>query len=344
MSNGGDELFDVQAVERGAWDPGPYGKDDELGTYNELGPHKVAAALALLDLTQPIQTFDVSYVLYERPASYPDRPYTVELEPQGPERANRITHLQERAVISFNIGTKINGLHHAGVGDVFYGGRRLAGIEDKKGIGDLDPPGWGSPIVTRGFLIDVLTLKLTLNERSALAETKDGRPTLAPHYRITVEDLESACERQALPAFEPGDALFIHTGWARHTRVRHLGLAREAPSESDALVNGNPGVWLRECEWLAQFKPAMCAADAGMWGTDNRAITAGAYGAAHQLMLVKYGIRIGEQMQFIELAKAGVDRFAYCHNWLRAVGSVSTNSPPFAIANVHSSASEGISE
>jgi hypothetical protein len=330
---GDSELFDVQAVERGGWDPGPYGEADELGTYSELGPHKIAAALALLDLNQPLRTFDLSYVLYERPASYPDRPYTVQLEPQGPERVNRITHLQERAEISFNLGTKINGLHHAGVGDVFYGGRRLADIVATNGIGDLDTPGWGPPIVTRGFLIDVLALKLSLDDKSALGRTADGRPTLAAHYRITVEDLESSCERQNLPPFEPGDALFIHTGWARHTRVRHLGLARQAPTKPAVLSSGNPGVWLRECDWLAQFKPAVCAADAGMWGTDNRTDTGGAYGAAHQLMFVKYGIRVGEQMQFIDLAEAGVDRFAYCHNWLRAVGSVSTNSPPFAIAN-----------
>jgi hypothetical protein len=78
----------------------------------------------------------------------------------------------------------------------------------------------------------------------------------------------------------------------------------------------------------------LIAIAAGMWGTDNRVDTGGAYGAASQLMFVKYGIRVGEQMQFIDLADAGVDRFVYCHNWLRAVGSVSTNSPPFAIASV----------
>jgi Putative cyclase len=328
------ELFDVEAVERGAWDPGPYGARDELGTFRELGPHKIAAALTLLSFELPLRTFDLSYVLYERPAIYPTRPYTIELEPQGPEGINHITHLQERATISFNLGTKVNGLHHVGVGDVFYGGRRLDDIVATRGIGDLDTPGWGPPIVTRGFLIDVLGLKLAIDDAPALGQTEDGRPTLAPHYRITVEDLESACERQALPTFEPGDALFIHTGWARHNRVRHLGRARTAPTGDERLARGNPGVWLPECHWLAQFKPAICAADAGMWGTDSRVDTAGAYGAASQLLFVKYGIRVGEQMQFIDLVEAGVDRFAYCHNWLRAVGSVSTNSPPFAIANV----------
>lgn len=333
MAESGEELFDVEAVERGAWDPGPYGAGDELGTYNELGPHKVASALAMLDLGRPIRTFDLSYVLYERPATYPDRPYTVRLEPQGPDRKNRITHLQERAEISFNLGTKINGLHHAGVGDVFYGGRRLHDIVERRGIGDLDAPGWGPPIVTRGFLMDVLGLKLANGDDSEVQYTEDGQPTLAAHYRICVQDLEEACERQDLPAFEPGDALFIHTGWARRRRVRHLGLARTAPAGDEHLARGNPGVWLAECEWLARFRPAICAADAGMWGTDDRVSTGRAYGAAHQLMFVKHGIRVGENLQFIDLAQSGVDRFVYCHNWLRAVGSVSTNSPPFAIAN-----------
>jgi len=327
------ELFDVAAVEAGAWAPGPYGAGDRLGTHHELGPHKIAAAFALLDFDRPMRTFDLGYVLFESPVSYPGRPYTVSLEPQGPERRNRISHLQERAEISFNLGTKINGLHHAGVGDVMYGDRRLPDIVAANGIGDLDTPSWGPPVVTRGFLIDVLGLKVAAGAQDALGQASGGAPTLAAHYRITVEDLEGACERQGLPAFEPGDALLVHTGWPRQALPRHLGLDATPKADDERPANGNPGVWLRECEWLAQFRPAVVGADTVMWGTDSRDETEGAYGAAHQLLLTKYGIRIGESLQFVELVEAGVDRFIYCHNWLRAVGSVSSNTAPFAIAN-----------
>lgn len=329
-----DELFDVAAVEAGAWDPGPYGAGDRLGTYNELGPHSIVAALAMLDLSRPLRTFDLGYVLFEHPAPYPGRPYTVRLEPQGPDRHNRISHLQERAEISFNLGTKVNGLHHAGVGDVFYGGRRLPGIVAANGIGDLDTPSWGPPIVTRGFLIDVVAVKVEQGDERALARTADGVATLAAHYRITVDDLEAACERQSLPAFQPGDALLLHTGWLRHTLPPHLGDDATPRDTSERPPNGNPGVWLRVCEWLARFRPCMVGADTTMWGTDSRVDTGGAYGAAHQLLLVKHGVRIGESMRLAELVDAGIDRFAYCHNWQRAVGAVSTSSPPFAVANV----------
>ncbi len=311
------ELFDVAAVEAGAWAPGPYGAGDERGTYNELGPHTIAAALGLLDLSRPLRTFDLGYVLYQNPASYPDRPYSVTLEPQGPERHNRISHLQERAEISFNLGTKVNGLHHAGVGNVFYGGRQLPDIVAANGIGDLDAPGWGPPVVARGFLLDVLALKASAGADHALDQAPGGMPTLAPHYRVTVEDLEDACHRQKLPTFEPGDALLIHTGWARQTPPPHLGLDRFPRGIDKRAKNGNPGVWLRECEWLAGFRPAVVGADTPMWGTDNRDVTGGAYGAAHQLLLTKHGVRIGESMQFVELVEAGVDQFVYCHNWLR---------------------------
>ena len=39
-----DTMFDVSAVEQGAWVPGPYGPGDERGTFNEVTPEKTAAS------------------------------------------------------------------------------------------------------------------------------------------------------------------------------------------------------------------------------------------------------------------------------------------------------------
>ena len=44
-----DEMFDVAAVEAGAWAPGPYGAGDQRGAFNEVTPAKTAAALQILD-------------------------------------------------------------------------------------------------------------------------------------------------------------------------------------------------------------------------------------------------------------------------------------------------------
>ena len=162
--------------------------------------------------------------------------------------------------------------------------------------------------------------KVAQADEAALSWTDDGRPALAPHYRITVEDLESAIAAQQLPAFEPGDAILIFTGSSRHGG-RPFG-------------QQNPGVWLRESRWLAGFVPALLGADTIMWGTNNVDAVAGRGGSLHQEMFVRFGIRLGETMNIDPLATAGVDRFAFCHNPFRGDGVVSSNTPATAIANV----------
>lgn len=316
-----DVPFDPAAVEAGAWSPGPYGAGDALGTYHEVGPEKYAAALALVDLTRPVQVFDLGHRLYPGFPGYPNRFYEVHLQASAiPERPNRVTHLQEQAQLSFNLGAKINGLHHTGVGQTYYGGRRLDDIIAADGVGQLDTPTWGPPLLTRGFLIDVVADKVAQGDEAALAVAPDGRPSLAPHYRITVEDLESAIAAQGLPAFEPGDAILLFTGSSRQGG-RPFG-------------EQNPGVWLRESRWLAGFVPAVLGADTIMWGTNNVDAVAGRGGSLHQEMFVRFGIRLGETMNLDGLATAGVDRFAFCHNPFRGDGVVSSNTPAMAIANV----------
>ena len=318
-----DELFDPRAVEAGAWWPGPYGAGDALGTYHEVGPEKYAAALAMLDLTRPLRVFDLGYRLYPGFPGYPGRDYEVHLDAGTvPIRPNRLTHLQEQARLSFNLGAKINGLHHAGVGDAYYGGRRLPDIVAADGVGELDTPTWGPPLLTRGFLLDVVADKVAQGDESALSATADGRPTLRDHYRITVEDLESAIEAQGLPPFSPGDAIMIFTGSSRHG-FHGPGMPRE-----------NPGIWLRECRWLARFVPALVGSDTMVFGTDDRQTVGGANAAPHQEMFVRFGIRLGETINLDELATAGVDRFAFCHNPFRGDGVVSSNTPAMAIGNV----------
>jgi Putative cyclase len=320
-----DDLFDPHAVEAGAWSPGPYGAGDRLGTYHEVGPEKYAAALSLLDLSRPLRTFDLGYRLYAGFPGYSGRRYEIQLEAgTEPIGDNRLTHLEERVCLSMNLGAKINGLHHAGVGDMYYGDRRLPDLIAAKGVDDLDTPTWGPPLLTRGFLIDVVADKVARGDHSALTTTVDGRPSLGDHYRITVEDLESAIDRQDLPPFEPGDAILIFTGSSRHG------------FPGPGMPKQNPGVWLREVRWLARFVPALLGSDTVVFGTDNRDVARGCAAAPHQELFIRFGIRLGETINLDELATAQVDRFAFCHNPFRGDGVVSSNTPAMAIGNAPS--------
>jgi kynurenine formamidase len=177
--------------------------------------------------------------------------------------------------------------------------------------------------VTRGLLLDVLGLKQAEGALADLESTGDGRTVLRGGYRLTVEDLERAIARQRLPAFEPGDALLVRTGWVRLVR-----------SDPDRYRAASPGPFLREARWLARSRPALVGIDSWMFATSDAAVAGRSVSPTLQLMLVRYGIRIGEGMLLEGLAEAGVDRFVFCHAPLPVVGATASNSPAIAIANV----------
>jgi len=330
-----DEMFDTAAVEAGAWVPGPYGAGDQLGTYNEVTPEKRAAAWSLLEGASRLQTINLGDVLFNGYPGYGDRAYQQQLvivgyaAPEGFSGINRISRPmgpmrlsfhEERVQTTYNIGSKVNGLLHCGVGELFYNGFRGREIARDHGTSALDVVSWGAPLVTRGFLIDVVGLKA---ERGENVFDVNGRPVLEATYRVTLEDLEAACVRQDLPVFEPGDAIMLRTGWSN--------LVRADPKK---FLAGSPGPWLRETRWLASHRPALVAIDSWVWGTIDPKVTKGFFNACHQELNMRFGIRFGEGFQFEELADSGADRFVLTHTPLRADGATSSSAPALAVARL----------
>jgi kynurenine formamidase len=330
-----DSMYDADEVEGGSWAPGPYGPDDRNGTYNEITPLKAAAALAMLDLTKPIRTFNLSETLFNGFPAFGTRSYEQKLAVSGylppapfngeilrdrPWGVNRMTHHEERVQTTYNIGSKINGLHHSGVGQMFYNGRRGSDFARDHGTAEFDTPTWGPPIVTRGLLIDVLAYKLV--EGVDVSETPDGEAILRDNYRITVEDLQAAIARQQLPSFEPGDVLLVRTGWNRLIR-----------SDPKRYTTYSPGPFMREVRWLASNKPAILGVDSWVFGCIDPAVMGRTITPTLPLVLVRYGIRAGEGLRLEDIGEAKVDRFVFCHAPLLAEGATSSSSPAMAIAN-----------
>lgn len=328
-----DVPCDPDAVAAGAWVP-PYGAGDVLGTYQEVTPARRAAALARLagrgaevrtwSLAEPLfpgypafgaRSFELDVVGAGFPSS--EHAATGRARPWGP---NRLVSLEERVRFTFNMGSKINGLAHCGIGDLLYGGRSLAAyIAD--GARALDTTTFGPPLVTRGLLFDVLGWYLAEGRADALSAAPDGRPLVRDDHRITVEDLEGCAAWAGLPAPEPGDALLLRTGWGR--------LLRTDPAR---YLAANPGVYLRETRWLAQFRPALVGADTWCFETIDPAVTGPLVSPCHQELFVRFGIRLGEALALDELADAGVTQFLFCHAPLPAERAVSSNAPAFAMA------------
>jgi hypothetical protein len=331
-----DEPFDAAAVEAGAW-RAPYGPDDTFGAYAEVTPERRGAALAwaagrgaaarTISLGEPLfagyPAFGTRSFALQLWGSGFDPPPGVHVERPRPWGPNRLTSLEERVQFSFNMGAKINGLAHCGVGDLLYGGRSLH-AEVATGARSLDTTTWGAPLVTRGVLFDVLGWCVATGRADALSAAPGGHPILRDHLRITVEDLEACAAWAGLPPLAPGDAVLVRTGWRRLLR-----------SDPQRYLSGNPGVYLRETRWLAQFRPALVGADTWCFETTDAAVTGRNRMPCHQELLVRFGIRLGESLALDELAGAlhaeRLPQFVLCHTPLEAEGAVSSSSPALAI-------------
>ena len=339
-----DDIFDVDAVEAGAWVPGPYGLGDKRGTFNEVTPVRTAAALARLDLSRPVKAYNLSETLHNSFPAYGDRAYeqrlaiagyqppagfeaferlggvVIQRETFGP---NRMSVNEERVSFSYNLGTKINGLTHCGVGNMFYNGHRGPEFARPWGVAALDTTTMGA-IVTRGVVADVVGFKVAIGATGEVFEAANGRPVLNTGYRITVEDIVAALAWAGVrDPVGPGDVVLIRTGW------RHL-----IKSDPDRyLADIPPGPYLRECRYLARFRPAIIGSDTWCFETTDPEVNGGHATAAHQELFMRFGIRIGESVPACPLVDDGIYDFVFSFNPQRAQGAVSANAPPLALAN-----------
>jgi kynurenine formamidase len=331
-----DCMFDVAAVEAGAWSPGPYGPGDQLGSFNEVTPEKTTAALSLLDLTRPVGLYQLGETLRNGFPAIQDRRYEQVLRITGyqppagfagicasaePSGNNRISTHEERVSLTYNMGTKINGLTHVGVGEMFYNGFRGSDITETWGTARLGAE-TVPPIVTRGVLVDVVGWKVATGDTRQVFEVPNGRPVLESNYRITVEDIEStlAWEEVSKP-IGPGDVVLLRTGWRELIEVDPVRYISALP----------PGPFLREVRYLAARRPAIVGIDVWCFGLIDPEIDGGNPCCCHQELFVKHGIRIGEAVPSDGLAADGVYEFVFTLSPTKALGAVGLNSPPLAL-------------
>ncbi len=273
-------MFDVAAVEAGAWVPGPYGPGDQRGTFNEVTPEKTAQALALLRPGEPVQTYSLAETMGNGFPAWGDRAYEQRLVVTGytppddfagiltdaePQDLGRKSIHEERVSLTYNMGTKINGLHHVGVADMLYNGFKGPEIAATWGTTHLGAETMG-PIVTRGVVVDVVGWTVATGRSDRYRLTPAGRPVLRSRYRITVEDIEATLAWEGIERpIGPGDAVLLRTGWRELIELdpeRYLGAVP-------------PGPYLRECRYLAARRPALLASDTWNFETIDPDVVSG---------------------------------------------------------------------
>jgi kynurenine formamidase len=329
-----DTPIDPIAVENGSagWFPSRYGAGDQLGALNEITAEKTLEALRLIkpNKNKPPKTYNLGEISERGINAFGDRVY--EQTRQGPALGpnfggdNDIVGVEERYFTTYHIATQVDGLPHIGVRSVFYNGFTAADLmaAGPDGVAVLGQE-HVNPFITRGILLDVLAVKLAQNDMSALGEPVNGNPVLANSYRITVEDLQDAMAFGGIKAITPGDVVIIRTGWSHlfgtdpALRTRYIGL--------------EPGIYLREARWLAQFRPAIVASDApalevlpapAPWTTTQ-------FFPVHQELLTHYGIRIGEAFNSEELSADRLYEFVFFYTPQRGKGATASNTAPAAL-------------
>jgi kynurenine formamidase len=330
-----DIPIDPIAVENGSagWFPSIYGPGDQLGSLNEVTPEKTLQALRLITRkkNKPPKTYNLGELMEPGINAFGDRVYQQTRVGPGLGPAfpgdNGIVGSEDRISTTYHIATQVDGLPHIGVRSVFYNGFTsadlIAGGESGAAVLGQEHV---DPFITRGILLDVLSVKLAQGDLQALGEPVDGEPVLADSYRITVEDLQAAMEFGNIKKITAGDVVIIRTGWTH--------LFGTDPSRRARYIDREPGIYLREARWLAQFRPAIVASDTpalevlpapAPW-------TGLQLFPVHQELITHHGIRIGEAFRTEELAADGVYEFVFFYTPQRAKGATASNTAPAALA------------
>jgi kynurenine formamidase len=212
-------------------------------------------------------------------------------------------------VMMEHTGTHIDALSHQAADLCLFGGVKLTPrIENARGF-KVHGIETMAPIVTRGVLLDV----------AAALHQKLGEDPLPAHYRITGDDLESAC-RRAEVTVKAGDALLVRTGYAK--------IWTDAPRYLAAAGVGRSG-----SEWAADHKVGYVGCDNMTWDeTEEQDPETGGHLFAHLHLLARRGIPIIENLFLEELSRDGCSTFLFICAPLKMVGATGSPVRPLAIA------------
>lgn len=271
---------------RHAWDV--YGRDDVLGSMNQITEQRVADAAALVRTGQRI-SLDLPLNLPDPPL-FGRQPYEhVIFALNRNEMDDRLDNFHLQGSTQWDALGHVRCREHG-----YWGGRTTDPTEGRNGLG-IDA--WAEHgIAGRGVLIDVA---------GWMADQGLTLDPLQPRA-ITVEDLEATLEAQSTE-LQSGDLLCVRTGWsAAYQALDPAG--RTAYAEEPTFA----GLWAGEdmARFIWNSQPAaLCC--------DNPAVEVvpgdASVGSLHRRLLPTLGIALGEMFDFEALSAAcrGQNRWTY---------------------------------
>jgi kynurenine formamidase len=264
-----------------------------------------AKRLEAMALVREGRLYDLGHPLDENVPVFPGRYFRQTLvttahhaNADGGLGKNDVNWITEQVAGTMQLGTHIDALSHLQMGSRGYNGwtvAELAGPAGVKRLGAETIP----QIVTRGWLVDVPAVRGV--ERLELGEV------------ITVEDVELAGV-----VAEPGDAVLFHTGWGRHWQ------------DAEAFLAGEPGPGMELAEWLAERGVALTGCDTWSYGPVPAEDPARPF-EVPQILNVRHGVFVVENLDTAALAADGVRRFALILTHARLRGATGAWTSPIAL-------------
>jgi len=293
----------VQAAD--PWWPSKWGKDDTLGSFNQLGPELTLKAIRLVKTGK---TYRLGMETNSKTPAY--APRTFEIEVLAPNQFddvalgdNKFNYLDDIMQGWMGVGSQIDGLGHAATAGVFYNGLRAKDFAKTDGLlkfGIEDLP----PIVARGVLLDM----------AACA----GQDMLLEGHAYTREDV-IACEQKQGIQIERGDVVLFHSGW--------MNLMDSDPAR---FGKAEPGLGVSGAKYLVEKDVIAVGADTfgleALPGEDPKILF-----PVHQILLNYNGIYIFENLDTRALAADQGYEFMFVLGPARVTGAVQMIINPIAI-------------
>jgi kynurenine formamidase len=282
--------------------PSKWGAGDERGSANHMKPQTVLNATKLIKTGEVIE---LSHVLSASMPLSAGRVFDMQLKRTAVSTASNKRNGNEELIIAEmgQVGTQLDGFAHQTHNNVHYNCFKTEDIETRTGFTKLGIQNVGM-LMTRGVLIDVAGFK--------------GVDMLGDAYEITVADLEGAIKRQSL-AFQPGDAIIIHTGWGKLWGKDNARFGK-----------GNPGIGIKAAEFLIAKDPMLLGADTPPVEVNPNPDPLISL-PIHQIALVIYGVHLLENLKLDELAAKNVSEFAFVMQPLKLQGATGSTVAPAAV-------------
>jgi kynurenine formamidase len=214
--------------------------------------------------------------------------------------ANAVNWITETIAGTTQVGTHVDALAHLQIGDRGYNGwsvGELAGHEGVTRLGAETIP----QIVTCGWLIDVARIR--------------GVERLDAGAVVGIDDIEAALGEHSVA---PGDAVLFHTGWGA------------AWGDPELYLSGEPGPGLALGGWLAEREVALTGCDTWSYGPVPAEDPDRPF-EVPQMLNVRHGVFVVENLDTAALAAAGVDRFALVLTHPRLRGASGAWCAPLAL-------------